>query len=339
VLLLIAFTRYQLCQLEGVMMFDDNKDRIVAFRRRRTRLRSAIVMCSVLLGLAGIASADVNQDGVPDLLWRNSNTGDIGAWLLSGPTVLGSQLLSWPCGSDCFNQWKPVGALGHDHLLWHNASTGQLASWVLSGATVTHSETLSATCGPACASQWKAVGTGDFHQDGVSHGVLWHNASSGELGVWLVNGATVTETPILVGGLCDTDSGCAQRFHVVGVNRHGAPNILWFDPELGTLLYWVMAPTPGSDPAHPYYTTVQTAVALSRSCAASTGCSQQWTPIGIDDVDGDGQDDVVWFNATSGEVRAWLLDGFDVRDTLPLSWQCAAATGCSSQWQPMGFML
>lgn len=320
-------------------MFDDNKDRIVASRWRRTRMRSAIVIGSVLLGLAGAAAADVNEDGVPDLLWRNSNTGDIGAWLLSGPTVLDSQLLSWPCGSDCINQWKPIGALGRDHLLWHNASTGQLESWVLSGATVTGTQTLDATCGPGCANQWKAVGTGDFRQDGVSHGVLWHDASTGQLGVWSVNGATVTDTQILSGGLCDTESGCAQRFHVVGVNRHGAPNILWFDPDRGTLLYWVMAPTPGLDPAHPYYTTVQAAAALSWSCAASTGCSQQWTPIGIDDVDGDGQDDVVWFNATTGEVSAWLLDGFDVRAKMPLSWQCSAATGCSSQWQPMGFML
>lgn len=320
-------------------MFDDKKDRIVASRRRQTRMRSAIGIGAALLGLASVASADVNQDGVPDLLWRNTSNGNIGAWLLAGPTVLGSQTLSATCDSACIAQFKLIGALGHDHLLWHNPSTGQVASWVLSGATVTGFETLSATCGPSCANQWNAVGTGDFRQDGVSHGVLWHDASTGQLGVWSVNGTTVTDTQLLAGGLCDTESGCAQRFHVVGVNRHGAPNILWFDPDLGTLLYWVMAPTPGLDPTHPYYTTVQAAVSLSRGCSASTGCSQQWTPIGIDDVDRDGQDDVVWFNATTGEVQAWLLDGFNVRTTMALSWQCPAANGCSSQWQPLGFML
>ena len=297
-----------------------------------------------LAGLAGPSFADVNQDTKPDLLWRDKNSGEISAWLLNGGTVLGNESLSWRCGPACFQSWKPVGMLSDTRLLWHNAGTGELSSWVMSGPTVLRTETLSWQCGPACNQDWKAVGTGYFHLDGVSRGVLWHNVTTGDVGVWMVNGATVTEAQPLVGGRCDAASGCSQAWKVVGVNRHGAPNVLWYNASTGTLLYWVMGETPGLDhpgpgqfPA-PYYTTVKSAQALSWSCATSTGCAQSWKVIGVEDVDYDGQDDVIWYNATTGEVAAWLLSGFSVKGTLSLSWKCAAASGCANEWEPMGFV-
>ena len=295
-----------------------------------------------LTAVANLSKADINQDTKPDLLWRDKNTGEISAWLLNGATVLGTQSLSWQCGPACFQSWKPVGFLSDSRLLWLNAGTGELSNWVMSGSTVLRSESLTWQCGPACNKDWKPVGAGYFHFDGQSRGLLWHNITTGDLSVWMVNGSTVTEAQPIIGGTCSAASGCSHDWKVVGVNRHGAPNVLWFNATTGTLLYWIIGETPSLAPPggtflSPYYTTVKSTQALSWTCSAGSGCSQSWKVIGVEDVNYDGKDDVIWYNATTGEVSAWLLNGSTVTGTQSLNWKCNLASGCAQEWEPMGF--
>jgi len=56
-----------------------------------------------------IGAADMNYDGNIDLLWYNSVTGEVSAWLLNGTNVTGTMSLSWRCAAstDCSHLWKP----------------------------------------------------------------------------------------------------------------------------------------------------------------------------------------------------------------------------------------
>ena len=52
---------------------------------------------------------------------------------------------------------------------------------------------------------------------------------------------------------------------------------------------------------------------------------------------GNGHQDLVWFNPTTGVVGSWLLDGAGhVTGTQDLNWTCSASSGCSSAWRPIG---
>jgi hypothetical protein len=54
--------------------------------------------------------------------------------------------------------------------------------------------------------------------------------------------------------------------------------------------------------------------------------------VGVRDFNGDGYADVLWFNANSGQLSEWLLDGQgNVIATPSLSMTCGS--GCSPPWQ------
>jgi FG-GAP repeat len=108
---------------------------------------------------------------------------------------------------------------------------------------------------------------------------------------------------------------------------NGFSDITWFNPSTGVVGSWLLN---GSG-------RVLGTQDLSWKCTASSGCSSQWHPVGIGDMNGDGHQDVVWFNPSTGVVGTWLLNGSGrVLGTQDLSWKCTASSGCSSQWHPVG---
>jgi len=281
-------------------------------------------------------TVDVNSDGHADILWDNPSTGVVSAWLLNGASVLGTQSLSWLCdaASGCSTAWRPIGTGdfnydGQRDLLWFNATSGVVSPWLLNGSTVAGTQDLSWQCTAAsgCSAAWRPVGTGDFNGDGRVD-LLWHNAQTGEVSAWLLNGATVTGTQSL-SWRCDAASGCSSAWRAVALgdfNKDGQTDVLWHNAQTGELSTWLLN---GAG-------TVTAAQSLSWQCAASTGCSTQWKVVGSGDFNQDGRRDLLWYNATTGQVSAWLLDGTTVLGTLELGWTCSAASGCASQWKLVG---
>jgi hypothetical protein len=57
------------------------------------------------------------------------------------------------------------------------------------------------------------------------------------------------------------------------------------------------------------------------------------------DINGDGHQDLVWYNPTTGVVSAWRLNGSQfVQGTHELDKHCTAASGCASKWHPVDLM-
>jgi len=291
-----------------------------------------------ILAAIGVAVAALAFSAVPanaaagnaDLLWHNATTGEVGAWLTDGHgTVVGTNTLSYQCGPDCANQWKVIGTgdFNNDYtsdVLWYNATTGELSAWILDGkGGVTRTLSLDWKCGPACAAQWKPVAIGDFNADNKSD-VVWHNAGTGQVSVWLLDGqGHVTGNPDL-SYQCGPD--CASQWKVVGAgdfNGDHLDDLLWHNATTGEVSAWLAN---GRQ-------TVTGTLKLSYTCGPE--CANQWKVVGVNDFNNDFKTDVVWHNATTGEVSTWLLDGQGtVTGTLKLSYQCGP--DCANQWKAVG---
>src|SRR5205807_896627 len=131
---------------------------------------------------------DFNNDGKPDILWHNAGTGQISVWLMNGTQFRSAA--SFGGKSAASLPWHPVATGdfngdGKPDILWHNAGTGQISVWLMNGT-----QFISATNfgGKSAASlPWHPVATGDFNGDGKPD-ILWHNAGTGQISVWLMNG-------------------------------------------------------------------------------------------------------------------------------------------------------
>jgi hypothetical protein len=77
---------------------------------------------------------DLDGDGKADLVWRETNTGDVGAWLMNGLStattgvIAGAVPAAWVIAD--------VGDLDGDgkaDLVWRETNTGDVGAWLMNG--------------------------------------------------------------------------------------------------------------------------------------------------------------------------------------------------------------
>jgi hypothetical protein len=82
--------------------------------------------------------ADLSGDVKPDILWRNTSTGQLYAWFMDGTARSSGSFLSPPAVAN--SSWQIRGlddfdSDGRPDILWHNRSTGALYVWFMKGTT------------------------------------------------------------------------------------------------------------------------------------------------------------------------------------------------------------
>src|SRR6516164_9441613 len=87
-----------------------------------------------------VGVGDVDGDGICDLIWRNTQSGDVAVWFISGFGLSHTPLLA----SHVPLAWQIVGVRdvdgdGNADLIWRNTQTGDVAVWLLSGGVVKQS--------------------------------------------------------------------------------------------------------------------------------------------------------------------------------------------------------
>jgi hypothetical protein len=124
--------------------------------------------------------------------------------------------------------------------------------------------------------------THDYNVNGHSD-VAWRD-TSGNLALWLMNGATVSSSAAL-GAVASTWSVVGQR----DFNGDGDADLLWRDTS-GNTAVWFLSGT------H-----------ILSSVSVGT-IPVTWSVIGTGDFDGDGFGDILWQDK-SGNLAIWLMDG------------------------------
>ena len=198
---------------------------------------------------------DFNSDGKPDILWRNTATGENAYWYMNGTTLLTGAVLLTVADLN----WTIVGtgdfnSDGKTDILWRNTATGENAYWYMNGTTIAGSASILTLPDQ----NWTIVGTGDFNSDGKTD-ILWRNTATGENAIWYMNGTT-----LLTGAALLTVADL--NWTIVGTgdfNSDGKTDILWRNTATGQNAIWYMNGTtysPARSFLHSRITTGQSSV-------------------------------------------------------------------------------
>jgi hypothetical protein len=227
-----------------------------------------------------IGTGDFNDDGLSDILWQNTSTGQVSIWEMSGNTLIGGGAVSPNPGP----AWKAIGTGdfngdGDSDILFQNTSTSQVSIWEMNGATLIGGGTVNGSPGPG----WRAVGTGDFNGDGLSD-ILFQNTSTGQVSIWEMNGNT-----LIGGGAVSPNPGLAWKAIGTGdFNGDGRSDILFQNTSTSQVSIWEME---GTD--------------VIGGGAVSGNPGSGWQAVG---TAGEASSDILFQN-TNGQTAIWEMDG------------------------------
>ncbi len=242
-------------------------------------------------GGLGVQGPGTLQDQRPSLFWRNSETGAIRTWHLSGTNVVDTRELSVSGVSD--TNWKIVGTGdlngdGHTDIVWRNDADGALAVWFLANNWVFETGYLSI---PVAASGWRVAGVGDT--DGDRHGDLIWQHTDGRLAVWFMRGRQVVGTRLLSARI--TDPGW-QVVAVADINHDGRADLVWRSTD-GFLAGWMLR---GTTVTEGYYFSVNRVA------------DPAWRIVAAGKTDATSPPALIWQHETGG-IALWYVNGLHGR--------------------------
>jgi FG-GAP-like repeat len=235
---------------------------------------------------------DFNGDGVSDILWSDPS-GDVALWLMNGGQVLQSGSLG-----NVGTSWSVIGQRdfsgdGDADILWRDTN-GDLVMWLMNGLQLSSAAGLGTV-----PSNWTVDGTGDLNANGRGD-LLWRDSTTGTVAAWFMNGTQVTGTA--------SYGAVSSSWTIVGDDNNG--DIFWRD-SAGHIAVWRVN---GS--------TIVAAAGLGT-------VPSNWKIVGLGDFNGDGNEDILWRDSTTGTVAIWFLtSSLTVQSTaslgaVPANWNIA----------------
>src|ERR1700677_1650158 len=226
-----------------------------------------------------LPTSDFNVgDGMSDILWSNTTTGDRAIWYSNGsgdftPQDLGVVSMNWQiAGTGDFD------GNGLADILWSN-TTGDRAIWYSNGSGGFTPQDLGVV-----STNWQIAGTGDFDGNGLAD-ILWSN-TNGDTAIWYSNGA---------GGFTPQDLGVVStNWQIAGTGDfkgNGLADILWSNTTTGDRAIWYSNGSGG-------FTNQDLGVV-----------STDWQIAGTGDFDGNGLADILWRNSATGDTTIWDSNG------------------------------
>jgi len=220
----------------------------------------------------------------PNILWRNTATGDVYLWTMNGTAQTGGVTI----GNIPDPSWQVVGEAdfnndGSPDILWRNSTTGDVYVWTMTGTTHTGGLAIGNIPDPA----WQIAATGDFNNDG-SPDILWRNSDTGDVYVWIMTGTTHTGG-VIIGNIP------GPAWQIVGAADYtldSNPDILWRNSTTGDVYVWTMTGT-----THTGGVTI------------GNISDPAWQIVATGDFNGDVNNDILWRNTTTGDVYLWTMTG------------------------------
>jgi FtsP/CotA-like multicopper oxidase with cupredoxin domain len=197
------------------------------------RTGSAFLLSVADLNWKIVGIGDFNADGMADILWRNSVSGENYVWYMNGVTRTTGVSLTTVTDLN----WQIAGVAdidgdGKSDILWRNAATGENYAWIMNGVTRSTAGYLATVADL----NWTIVGTGDMNGDRMAD-VVWRNTMTGENYVWYMNGLAANPTGEFLLTVTDLD------WQIVGLgvfNSTVQTDIIWRNAVTGENLVWHM---------------------------------------------------------------------------------------------------
>jgi hypothetical protein len=244
-------------------------------------------------------SADLNGDGLADVLFQQQTEGWIYLWTMDGITRKGEMFTNPDKVPDI--NWKIRGtgdfnADGNTDLLWQHRTTGELYVWLMEGLNRIGAAYLNP---PAVGGTWRLAGTGDFDADG-STDILWQDMKEGLIYLWYMDGLSMKR-----GAYLDPLQVADTNWKIIGTgdfDLDGQVDIVWQHQTAGTVYAWLM------DGGR-----LRKGQLLSPDTVSRDG----WELVAIADYDRDGKLDIMWRNeAAGGWMFLWFMDGLETKKAL-----------------------
>jgi len=151
-----------------------------------------------------VGVGDFDGDGDADILWQNSTTGQVNVWLMHGTTVAGTGSPGSPTPDWGIQGIGDFDGNGKSDILWQNSTTGQIFIWFMNGTAYSSTGSPGSASPPqsvmllaiAALPSWAMLehsGVGDYDGSGRA-GILWRQLTTGQVYIWLMNGATIGST-------------------------------------------------------------------------------------------------------------------------------------------------
>jgi hypothetical protein len=227
---------------------------------------------------------------------------------------------------------------GRDGFVLHNSTTGELQYWpIRSGSPypirfVVRTKIVPfdavADGGDASApAPWAPVATNDFNGDG-ERDVLFRNASTGELSVWYMVGASRIARATIDADADGGDARALSPWRVTGTgdfDADGNRDIVLHDDDSHETHIWYQRGA----------SRVRREVVIDDQ-GQSDRVGPPWRLVSVADIYLDGHPDLIWNNTTTGEVAVWIMDGNVHRRTETVGGFKEGAPSVRPPWQVAG---
>jgi hypothetical protein len=231
--------------------------------------------------------ADLNGDRMADALWQNSQTGEVGGWLIQDGVIQTAQFLG---PTDRNWQIEGMGDFNGDgkgDIFWRNPQTSGVAFWTMDGLAL--SEAQFAT---PVGSGWQAIELADFDGDRKTD-IFWYRPQSGEVAVWRMDGAGYKEAKFLPKV---SPSGYWQVAGISDFTLDGTADVLWHDQGNRQIVLWEI-----------------NGASVQSSSNVFQLPDKNWEIIGVDDFVGGAEADIFLRNTVNGTTGLWQMSGSTIQ--------------------------
>jgi hypothetical protein len=228
---------------------------------------------------------DLNRDGRDDIFWRNSATGEVWTWLMSGSTMLPSsgQTPYSTAGYRVFGFEDIDGDFKSD-IVWVDDTGTTAIAWLMTGKDVRMMFNL-----PRPGTAYTLAAFADLNADARAE-LVWRDAATGLVVIYRGNGLGpngVTWTPAYQRSVGKEWSLVASA----DIDGNRKAELLW--RSAGGFSAWMFK---GMTPVR---------------FVNFPAVSSPWSLAAVGEIYGDLKQDLVWYNADTGQLRAWVMRGAD----------------------------
>ena len=189
---------------------------------------------------------DFNQDGHPDLIWKNPTTGEMSITSVSwqqNDTGLHAEILehnAWLNIDDTDWQLVAVKHLDsdqHPDLVWWHQETGDIAIWYMRNTDI---KFIHRPFQNRPAEDWKPIDIADFDNDGQPD-IVWWNQNQSQIEFWYVNQWGSERLTVKgVSDILQSEQSEDRLISTADFDNNGTPDLVFVNQRTQAYSLWSM---------------------------------------------------------------------------------------------------